>query len=48
MLGCEATIPAAYIPEPEVRLNLYHRIARAASAREVVALAEERLPLERR
>ena len=40
-LGCEATIPAAYIPEPEVRLNLYHRIARAASAREVVALAEE-------
>ncbi len=40
-LGCEAAIPAAYIPEPEVRLNLYHRIARAASAGEVVALAEE-------
>ena len=40
-LGCHATIPAAYIPEPEVRLNLYHRIARAGSAGDVVALAEE-------
>ncbi|WP_103174097.1 DEAD/DEAH box helicase [Paracoccus sp. SY] len=34
-------IPADYVPEPENRLDLYHRIARAADADEVARLAEE-------
>jgi transcription-repair coupling factor (superfamily II helicase) len=35
------TIPAAYVPEPEVRLNLYHRLARAAEAADAERLADE-------
>jgi transcription-repair coupling factor (superfamily II helicase) len=35
------TIPADYVPEPEIRMNLYHRAARAAAPAEVEALAEE-------
>ena len=34
-------IPADYIPEPENRIDLYHRIARAANAEEVARLADE-------
>ncbi|WP_374302800.1 DEAD/DEAH box helicase [Paracoccus sp. (in: a-proteobacteria)] len=34
-------IPADYIPEPETRIDLYHRIARAASANDVARLSDE-------
>jgi transcription-repair coupling factor (superfamily II helicase) len=34
-------IPADYAPEPEVRLNLHHRVARVRTAEEAEALAEE-------
>lgn len=34
-------IPADYVPEPENRIDLYHRIARASDAEEVARLAEE-------
>ena len=34
-------IPADYVPEPENRLDLYHRIARASDAAEVARLADE-------
>lgn len=34
-------IPADYIPEPENRFDLYHRIARAADAAEIARLSDE-------
>ncbi|WP_347137469.1 DEAD/DEAH box helicase [Paracoccus sp. SSK6] len=34
-------IPADYIPEPEIRIDLYHRIARAATSDDVARLADE-------
>ncbi|WP_207102324.1 DEAD/DEAH box helicase [Paracoccus shandongensis] len=34
-------IPADYIPEPETRIDLYHRIARAARSDDVARLADE-------
>lgn len=34
-------IPADYIPEPETRIDLYHRIARAASLDDVARLTDE-------
>ncbi|WP_246045420.1 helicase-related protein [Rubellimicrobium roseum] len=39
----EATgaLPAAYIPEEEVRINLYHRLARTRDAGDVERLADE-------
>ncbi|KAA2241211.1 TRCF domain-containing protein [Salinarimonas soli] len=40
-LGFAGSIPDDYIPEPEVRLNLYARLSRAEAAEEVEALADE-------
>ncbi|MDB5663383.1 MAG: box helicase, partial [Sphingomonas bacterium] len=40
-LGVSGSLPEAWIPEPEVRINLYARLARAASIAELEALAEE-------
>jgi transcription-repair coupling factor (superfamily II helicase) len=40
-LGPTAFIPADYVPEPEVRLNLYARLTRLGSLDEVEAFAEE-------
>ncbi|MCZ0961592.1 DEAD/DEAH box helicase [Paracoccus benzoatiresistens] len=34
-------IPADYIPEPETRMDLYHRVARASSSADVARLADE-------
>jgi transcription-repair coupling factor (superfamily II helicase) len=39
--GAAGTLPADYIPEPEVRINLYHRLARLREAAEVDRMAEE-------
>jgi transcription-repair coupling factor (superfamily II helicase) len=36
-----AWIPEDYVPEPIVRINLYHRLARTRSAEDVDALADE-------
>ena len=43
MLQGESTafIPPDYVPEPIVRINLYHRLARTRSAEDVDALADE-------
>jgi transcription-repair coupling factor (superfamily II helicase) len=35
------TLPPDYIPEPEVRINLYHRLARTQDASDVERMAEE-------
>ena len=35
------TLPPSHIPEPEVRINLYHRLARTRDAGDVERLAEE-------
>jgi len=35
------TLPPDYIPEPEVRINLYHRLARTQDAEDVERMAEE-------
>jgi transcription-repair coupling factor (superfamily II helicase) len=35
------TLPPDYIPEPEVRLNLYHRLARTQAVSDVERMAEE-------
>jgi transcription-repair coupling factor (superfamily II helicase) len=40
-VGLAGRLPASWIPEEEVRINLYARIARLASAAELDALAEE-------
>jgi transcription-repair coupling factor (superfamily II helicase) len=40
-LGVAGSIPAAWIPEPEVRINLHARLARASDAEEIDALAAE-------
>jgi hypothetical protein len=40
-LGLAGRFPEAWIPEEEVRINLYARLARASSSGEVDALAEE-------
>jgi len=40
-IGAAALIPEGYVPEAEVRLNLYSRVATLASAEEIDALAEE-------
>jgi transcription-repair coupling factor (superfamily II helicase) len=36
-----AHIPTDYVPEPIVRINLYHRLARTRSAEDVEALSDE-------
>ena len=40
-LGEAAALPVAYIPDPVVRINLYARLSRLASAEEVDAFEEE-------
>lgn len=40
-LGLSGSLPESWIPEEEVRINLYVRLARTASAAEVDLLAEE-------
>jgi transcription-repair coupling factor (superfamily II helicase) len=40
-MGAPALIPQDYVPEPEIRLNLYARLTRLASLDEVEAFAEE-------
>jgi transcription-repair coupling factor (superfamily II helicase) len=40
-LGLRACIPAAYVPEEEIRLNLHARLARARSVREIEGLDAE-------
>jgi transcription-repair coupling factor (superfamily II helicase) len=40
-LGAPGGIPEVYIPEPEVRLNLYARLARAGTPDEIEALSDE-------
>jgi transcription-repair coupling factor (superfamily II helicase) len=40
-LDAAGSIPASYVPEPEIRLNLYLRAARALTPAEAEALAEE-------
>ncbi len=40
-LGLAGRLPESWIPEEEVRINLYARIARVASATELEALGEE-------
>jgi len=40
-LGVTGSLPETWIPEPEVRINLYARLARAGSSEEIEALAEE-------
>jgi transcription-repair coupling factor (superfamily II helicase) len=40
-IGVSGLIPADYVPEPEVRLNLYARIARAAGPGAEAALEDE-------
>ncbi|MDB5690546.1 MAG: box helicase [Sphingomonas bacterium] len=40
-LGVSGSIPEEWIPEPEVRINLYARLARATDAEELDALAAE-------
>jgi transcription-repair coupling factor (superfamily II helicase) len=37
----EGTLPPDYIPEPEVRLNLYHRLARTQGTEDVDRMADE-------
>nr|WP_280922878.1 DEAD/DEAH box helicase [Rubellimicrobium aerolatum] len=39
--GATGTLPPDTIPEPEVRLNLYHRLARTQDAQDVERLADE-------
>ncbi|HEV2557322.1 MAG TPA: DEAD/DEAH box helicase [Microvirga sp.] len=40
-LGASGFIPADYVPEPEMRINLYAKFARLGSEEEVDALADE-------
>jgi transcription-repair coupling factor (superfamily II helicase) len=40
-LGVAGSLPEEWIPEPEVRINLYARLACATSSEEIDALAEE-------
>ncbi|MFC7704689.1 DEAD/DEAH box helicase [Plastorhodobacter daqingensis] len=40
-IGAVGAVPESYLPEPEIRINLYHRLARLRSANEARALAEE-------
>ncbi len=40
-LGTPGGIPEDYVPEPEVRLNLYARLSRAGATDEIEALADE-------
>jgi transcription-repair coupling factor (superfamily II helicase) len=40
-LGVAGSLPETWIPEPEVRINLHARLARATSSEEIEALAEE-------
>ena len=40
-LDAEGTLPADYIPEPEVRLNLYARLARVVDAQDAEVLEQE-------
>ena len=40
-VGFKGFIPADYVPEPEVRINLYARVAKLASEAEIDALADE-------
>ncbi|MDB5511475.1 MAG: box helicase domain protein [Enterovirga sp.] len=40
-IGLSGRIPADYVPEPEVRLNLYARVARSADPRADARLADE-------
>jgi transcription-repair coupling factor (superfamily II helicase) len=40
-LGAPGGIPEDYVPEPEVRLNLYARLSRAGATDEIEALADE-------
>jgi transcription-repair coupling factor (superfamily II helicase) len=40
-LGLAATVPAAYVPEPEIRLSLYTRVLRLRDAEAIEALAAE-------
>lgn len=40
-LGLPGILPEEWIPEPEVRINLHTRVARAATREDVDALAEE-------
>ena len=40
-VGSRGSVPAAYVPEPEVRINLYARFAKAASHEEIEAFEDE-------
>jgi transcription-repair coupling factor (superfamily II helicase) len=40
-IDAPASVPDDYIPEPEIRLNLYHRAARASEPADVERLADE-------
>ncbi|MFC6745973.1 TRCF domain-containing protein [Methylobacterium persicinum] len=40
-LGLAATIPDSYVPEPEIRLDLYTRVLRLREAEAIEALAAE-------
>ena len=40
-LGLGGLIPADYVPEPEVRINLYARLAKTETARDIDALRDE-------
>ncbi len=40
-IDAEAFLPNGYVPEPDIRVTLYSRIARAASREEVERLADE-------
>jgi transcription-repair coupling factor (superfamily II helicase) len=40
-LGVPATLPADYVPEPEVRLEIYERLAKLAEPGAIDDLAEE-------
>jgi transcription-repair coupling factor (superfamily II helicase) len=40
-VGSSGFVPAEYVPEPEVRINLYSRFAKAASDEEIEAFEDE-------
>ncbi|HEX2137614.1 MAG TPA: DEAD/DEAH box helicase [Microvirga sp.] len=40
-IGSKGLIPADYVPDPEVRINIYARVAKLASEEEVDALRDE-------
>jgi transcription-repair coupling factor (superfamily II helicase) len=40
-INTPARVPEDYIPEPEIRLNLYHRAARASEPADIDGLADE-------